>query len=183
MMVAVDGRWAPGIGDPTVLGWVTVLAYLVAALLCLACARRDGPGPRRYWGALGVLLLMLAVNKQLDLQSLLTQVGRDMALAQGWYGQRQRVQLAFIVALAAATLATVLGLALRLRRSDPAARWAAAGLTLLLAWIVTRAASFEHIDQRLGWRAAGITLNGALEIGSIALIALAALWHWRHPRR
>lgn len=183
MTVAFDGRWAPGIGDPTMLGWVTVLAYLAAALLCLACARRDRSGPRRFWGALGVLLLLLAVNKQLDVQSLLTQVGRDMALAQGWYAQRQQVQLAFIAGLGATTTIAGLMLALSLRRADAAVRWAVAGLVLLLAWIVTRAAAFHHIDRYMGWRVFGITLNGALELGAITVIALAAQSRWQRLRR
>ena len=29
-----DGHWHVGIGDPTVFGWLTVLAYLVAVWRC-----------------------------------------------------------------------------------------------------------------------------------------------------
>ena len=29
--------WRPGVGDPTFIGWLTVLAYLVAAGLCTRC--------------------------------------------------------------------------------------------------------------------------------------------------
>jgi hypothetical protein len=28
------GSWSPGIGDPTVAGWITVFAYFAASLLC-----------------------------------------------------------------------------------------------------------------------------------------------------
>src|SRR5262245_10532966 len=29
------GNWSPGIGDPSVVGWVTVVLYFFAALICL----------------------------------------------------------------------------------------------------------------------------------------------------
>ena len=32
-------------------------------------------------------MLLLGINKQLDLQSLFTEVMRDMAHAQGWYNE------------------------------------------------------------------------------------------------
>ena len=34
----VGDRWRPGIGDPTVLGWATVVAYALSFVLCVvAC--------------------------------------------------------------------------------------------------------------------------------------------------
>jgi hypothetical protein len=36
----VIGDWAPGIGDPSLAGWITVALYLIAAALCLRAARR-----------------------------------------------------------------------------------------------------------------------------------------------
>jgi hypothetical protein len=35
------GRWSPGIGDPSPLGWITVVLYLVVAWLCFLSARRS----------------------------------------------------------------------------------------------------------------------------------------------
>ena len=72
------GHWSPGIGDPSVMGWVTVALYLVAAWLCFLCSRRSrvlarrASGARwepRLWGLFALFLLALGVNKQLDLQS------------------------------------------------------------------------------------------------------------------
>ena len=38
LLAAVEGgRWKPGIGDPTVMGWVTVAAYFVTAARLLWC--------------------------------------------------------------------------------------------------------------------------------------------------
>src|SRR5689334_14562621 len=111
------GSWSPGIGDPTVAGWITVFAYFAASFLCWRVYRnrvaRAGSssvpgialvalpwvlallGRRRHlervgvevraralWMGLTVLLLFLGINKQLDLQTVITEVGR-MAAASG----------------------------------------------------------------------------------------------------
>ena len=34
-------RWRPGIGDPTFMGWLTVVAYFTASLLCCMAGRSD----------------------------------------------------------------------------------------------------------------------------------------------
>jgi hypothetical protein len=50
-----DDHWEPGIGDPTFVGWVTVVAYVIAAYLCWRAARGTArqPGtyasPRGFW--------------------------------------------------------------------------------------------------------------------------------------
>ena len=82
--------WRPGIGDPTAVGWATVVFYLVA----------------------------LGLNKQLDLQSLLTAVGRDIAVAQGWYAQRKGVQLVFVAVVALVGMGAIGLIAATLARRD-----------------------------------------------------------------
>jgi hypothetical protein len=101
-------NWTPGIGDPTIGGWVTVALYLLASGSCWISAQKLGlediprSNERRVWRVISVLFLALGINKQLDLQTALTEAGRVVAQYQGWYEQRQFVQLVFI-ALAAMT--------------------------------------------------------------------------------
>ena len=86
MTSSFDGRWHPGIGDPTPIGWLTVIAYGTAALLCFRCQFKSEPGtPKQFWVLLGLVMTVLSINKQLDLQTWFTEVARDMALEQGWY--------------------------------------------------------------------------------------------------
>ncbi|MGB3209088.1 MAG: hypothetical protein WBB19_00135 [Desulforhopalus sp.] len=92
--------WTPSIGDPTFLGWVTVCVYFLTAILCLAVYRRclqpstqvaDNnyfPATRWIWFGLFLAFVFLGVNKQLDLQTLLTAFGRNIARQQGWYAER-----------------------------------------------------------------------------------------------
>lgn len=186
MSVGVGGRWVPGIGDPTAIGWITVAAYVLAAWLAwrnVAAARRTAV-PAGFWIALAALMVALGINKQLDLQTWFAQTGRDLSLAQGWYEQRRVVQAVFIALLVAAAVAAVLG-----ARRYWAVLWheyraAFAGVGLLLTFIVIRAASFHHIDMVLRTDLGATTLHRALEIvGVLAVAAGSAWWHAMHKRR
>ena len=195
MSTAADGRWHPGIGDPNVTGWVTVLAYGMAMGLCALCAVRESANTRvdeatrRAWLGVALLMALLGVNKQLDLQTWFTEVGRDLALTQGWYAARQKVQVLFIGALAAAGGVAIVWLQRAFRRLGSEVRWVAAGLVLLIVFVVTRAASFHHVDRLLSVELAlHVRLNAVLELGGIGIVIGAAaarlnrLSHRRAPR-
>jgi len=189
MTGADDGRWHPGIGDPTVIGWVTVAAYAVATLLCVMCARRertealirshdDDGDPRRlvFWAGLGVAMLLLGINKQLDLQTWFTEVGRDMAKGEGWYDNRRAVQAAFITLLAGVGVISQVWLFLLLRDFGGEVRWAGIGLVALTLFILMRATSFHHVDLLLGMKIGGwLKVNALLELGGVGCIAAATV--------
>lgn len=183
MTSSQDGRWHPGIGDPNITGWVTVAAYAFAMVLCYLCHRKTPAGPaRQFWGMVALTLGALGINKQLDLQTLFTQVGRDLALQYGWYAHRRVVQAIFIGALLVTGLVARLWLVQRLRGLDVYARRAASGLVVLGIFVLVRATSFHHVDVLLGFTLENIRLNVLLELGGIATIAIAAwgrLWAWR----
>lgn len=181
--------WRPGIGDPTAMGWATVLAYLAAAGAAAAVAGRLPAGlparrtERGFWRGSAVFLAALAVNKQLDLQSALTAWGRCLARAQGWYDDRQTVQVAFILGLIAVTL---LGGAVLAWRIGPTLRrtgLAALGLVLITGFVLVRAVGFHHVDALIGLRIGAARMNWILELGGIAVFGLGALVALRRPGR
>ena len=185
MASGADGRWSPGIGDPTLRGWLTVGAYFVAALLALRAAwviRKQTepalrPSDRRrlfaFWCLTAVVLLLLGVNKQLDLQSWLTQVMRDLAKEQGWYEARHHYQVMFVVAVAAAGVVGTLAMAIWLRRVLFRVGIALLGLGVLGTFVVARAASFHHLDALL--HSGPFALNWWAEFGGTSLVALNAV--------
>jgi hypothetical protein len=185
MASGADGRWSPGIGDPTLRGWLTVGAYFVAALLALRAAwviRKQTepalrPSDRRrlfaFWCLTAVVLLLLGVNKQLDLQSWLTQVMRDLAKEQGWYEARHHYQVMFVVAVAAAGVVGTLAMAIWLRRVLFRVGIALLGLGVLGTFVVARAASFHHLDALL--HSGPLALNWWAEFGGTSLVALNAV--------
>ena len=180
-------RWLPGIGDPNVAGWLTVAAYVVAALFALVlAAKRDRPGlERAFWAVAGAGLLFLAVNKQLDLQSFLTAVGRCTAQLQGWYDMRRTVQADFVFGLIA--LAVLGGIATfwLLRRTVRRTGVALLGLVWITGFVLVRAVGFHNVDRLIGMRLGGMRLNWVFELGGIFVFLLGCVvaLRSRRPRR
>jgi hypothetical protein len=181
LAVTVEGRWRPGIGDPTVMGWVTVCAYLVAAASCCWAAWREPhshgtrrPRPSAFWLVLAGLMVALGINKQLDLQSFITQIGRDLIETQALYAQRQVLQAGFIL-MVVVVCAVALAAFLWAARRGLQGRWLAIlGMLFILGFVVIRAASFHHVDSFLAARLGGVKWNWILELGGIGTVGLAA---------
>jgi hypothetical protein len=182
------GWWKPGIGDPTPVGWFTVALYFSAAVLAgviVYVRRRElRRAERHLWQVMLLGLLGLGANKQLDLQSALTELGRLWAYDQGWYEHRHKVQKVFIlaVALLAVGLGTLM-LAL-IRRMPPATRVAALGACALLGFVLIRASSFHHVDLFIHasfW--GGIRGNWLIEVGGLLVILGGQLWRLVAPAR
>lgn len=185
MAIGADGRWVAGIGDPSAMGWITVVAYLIAAGLAWrnAAAARRTAVPAGFWLLICGLMVLLGLNKQLDLQTWFGQTGRDMALQQGWYEQRSVVQGVFIVALALAAAGMLWTLRWHWEALWKEYRWVFGGLCLLAVFIVIRASSFHHTDQFIGLGLGSTTLGRALELGVAAIVAACLRWHAMHRRR
>ncbi len=173
-------NWRPGIGDPTIAGWITVVLYFLAVLSTWKTAdivrarERFAIGEKYLWRAISFLFVALGINKQLDLQTALTDLGRIVADYQGWYGERQIVQVWFIVGVAVACL-FVTGVLLILVRKAPISTWTGlVGTIIVLAFVLIRAASFHHIDQFIGSTVLGLRWNWLLEIGGISTVIVAS---------
>lgn len=178
----MEFSWRPGIGDPTFVGWLTVVCYLLAAGSSYAVGQRltgsTLAADRRellVWRALAVLFLLLGINKQLDLQSAFTEIGRYLAHRQGWYETRHVVQLALVSGVAiVSALALLVGMILLRGVSWPT--WVALlGTGLVLGFVVIRAASFHQVDVFISTRLLGFRWNAILEIGGL-IVAMIGAW-------
>jgi hypothetical protein len=128
---------------------------------------------------MSLILLFLGINKQLDLQSALTEIGRRLAHEQGWYDRRREVQALFVLLVTGIGCASLVGLGWVAYRASRDRLLAVMGLTFLLAFILVRASSFHQIDRFLGLRLGGFKWNWILELGGISCVGLAALWNQR----
>ena len=170
-------KWRPEIGDPSFMGWFTVFAYAAAAVLAWRAWSR---GRQRIWLAVAVGMALLCVNKQFDLQSLFTDIGREISKHGGWYEDRRKVQKGFVIAVLAGAALAGGWFLWRFRAFVAGHKLLAAGLFLLLTFIVVRAISFHHVDVFLKSGVAGIRMNWVLELGGIFTVAAAA---WRESGR
>jgi hypothetical protein len=170
------------------MGWFTVWAYGLTAVLAGWTAKRtgadrvieDGPKVKTVWIAVTLLLAFLCVNKQLDLQSLVTDIGRALAKTQGWYGERREVQRLFVLGVLTAAGAFAAWFTWRFRYFWLHHGLLVTGLFFLLTFIAVRAVSFHHVDQFLKTRFSGVKMNWVLELTGIFLVAAAAVREmWR----
>ena len=171
-------NWTPGIGDPTAAGWITVFLYLCTSLSCWTVARRIWQEAResQFWRTVAVSFLALGINKQLDLQTALTEIGRVLAHWQGWYEQRQLVQIAFIIFVAVTCVVAVMLLFLWVHHAPASTLLALFGTIMVIGYVLVRAASFHHIDRFIAGAIIGLRWNWLLEIGGIAVVLLASRW-------
>jgi hypothetical protein len=172
------GQWRPTIGDPTFMGWFTVASYFACAVPTLIAALSHQKTDRRsfcFWNIVSVLMVLLAINKQLDLQSLLTEIGRQIAKHQGWMEQRRAVQLWFIGFFGSISMAAFLFFAFTMRNLFRRFMLAFIGLFFLLSFIIVRAASFHHVEEFLDLTLVDVRMNWLFELTGIYTVFVAAL--------
>ena len=174
-------KWSPGLGDNHPMGWITVVLYLVAAVACAVAASRGTFPPqtssreRLFWWFAAVVLVLLAINKQLDLQSLLTSVARCMAMNQGWYEGRRVVQVWFVGAVLAGGCMAIVALAFFLRNTFARTGLAVVGLGFVCVFVAIRAASFHHVDTLIDGQLFGLRMNWLLEMPGPLIVLMAAV--------
>ncbi len=180
MEFALQINWRPVIGDPTWVGWITVMAYGTGAVLAGCAAllhpRVEAGKGRAIWFLITAALTFLCINKQLDLQSLFVEIGRFTAEAQGWYEQRRVVQSFFVMGITAFAGLFVAWFVLQFRAFWATHRLLMVGLVVLITFVLLRAVSFHHFDVFLHTTIFGIRLHRILELAGILLVVLAAAW-------
>lgn len=166
-------QWTPQIGDPSFLGWLTVACYFAAGFLCMRAANRDASA-KNPWRMLGLALFCLGINKQIDLQTLLTEIGRDFARTGHWYDQRREFQRIFVTVVGSVSVAGAVAAILLFKNRSRAFRTALIGFVSLAGFVCIRAASFHHVDSFLKQSLLGARFNWIFELGGIAVIGFAA---------
>jgi len=130
----------------------------------------------RIWRFISLFFFILGINKQLDLQSGMTELGRMVAYSQGWYERRQVVQIDFVISVAAACVAIVPACIYCIRKS-PIQMWIASiGSTFVLGYVLIRMASFHHLDSFFRSRFLGLKWYWILEMAGILIVLLASEW-------
>jgi hypothetical protein len=167
--------WA---GDNTLLGWISTVAYLLTAFLCVRAAQRETTPnkshARRFWAFVACLLLFLGLNKQLDIQTTLIDAARSMARQQGWYQDRGIVQIIFVVMLALTAIACLVWLFWVTRHAWRTHAIALFGVALIIGFVVLRVAYFEKMERLIGIPLTASRAKWVLELGGILCIAIGA---------
>lgn len=163
------------------MGWLTVVAYFVTFALGLFVVMRSDwlfqgrrDKQRRLWILITVAILFLGFNKQLDLQSLFTDIFRVLFREVDLYDNRRSFQKLFILGVLLGGIAATSWLFYQYRKLLRFHVLAISGLCALAVFIVVRASSFHGMDRLIGFELFGVRVNWIFELGGIALIALNA---------
>ncbi len=184
------GYWPRDRGDPTVIGWGITVCYFLAGMRCFYCTghldfRRVLPINQMFawfWYLMAVALVFLGINKQLDVQMLLADIGRAYTKYHGWYGQRAPVQNRVLALGACLGLACVQAVAHRIKGAPKSLWFALWGLLLLGANVLVHLVSQHDIEHVLAFSVAGLSVGSALEILAIFWIAASAYAYNRTER-
>ena len=174
----VSAGWQLSVGDSNFLGWALFATYAIAAVLAGIVLYTSAFGPTHYrreqllWGVITGLMAAIALNKQLDLQTLILTAGRCLAREQGWYADRRLIQRDFILALTGLAVLAGGGIIWLLRGIVRHNLAALLGLASLAAFVVIRGGHLFHMFVPQQGRAdyAMHLLTSGLEALSPALI-------------
>lgn len=179
--------WQSSIAHPDMADWITVLAYLLAAILAARAATharlRREVRERVFWRITAVLLVFLGINELFDLQTLLAMVARAHAKANGWYPEHRKIQYMFIVGLGVTALFAGVAMLWLTRRAHVAVQIALAGLLFIGLFVLVRAASFHHVDEILVRGSPQFNWGAIQEMAGIVLVAGAAAFYTRRRQR
>jgi small basic protein len=168
-----------------------VLAYTVAAIACLVAGVREAVRKRKqpelwptFWLVTAAFFLVIAAARETDIADLVTQLGRDVAIVQGWYDHRRKYQAMAVATVTGIWFVTVVislwRVPARRRRYLPVAVVAFS----LLAFSGIRAVSLHQIDAVLYRRPIhGVKIDAIVELTGLLLAIGLTFWPPRRDRR
>lgn len=171
-------RWKLGIGDPTIEGWLICTLYFIGFILSLKKSihvKDNCTISHKTWTFVSLILLFLSLNKQLDLQTLISDTGRAIAINLELMEQRHIFKQAFILVLA------LFGIIFLIRYKENVVSFnknyhlAFVGMVTLITFVFLRAISFHIFSDTLNNTLKSYHFFKALELTSILILLLSIL--------
>lgn len=167
-------NWQPQSGVSSLLDYTTVVFYFLSFVFAFSIALTYSKRTHfRFWIIISIFLFLLGINKQIDMLSLITEVGRVIAKNNGWYAERHSVQSIFVFLILFTGLFIGIFTFLHLRNDWRYFLIPLTGTLFLITFVIVRAISFHHVDQLLKKHPAGLHINLMLELSGIGIILLA----------
>jgi hypothetical protein len=171
-------RWTFGIGDPSLEGWLICILYLTATILSYkkySILKSQKRLIFKSWGFISLILLFLSLNKQLDFQTIVSDIGRTIAVNLDLMEQRHIFKRVFIITVALSGIAFIINFRkniFHLKKSHPLTF---VGLTALVCFIFLRATSFHIFSDSFNHLLEFFYFFEALELSSLITILTSIL--------
>jgi hypothetical protein len=173
-----QANWWPHLGDPSWSGLGLTALYIVASLLFLrAILTRGGwlPRERLLWVVCTLAVVVLAINKQLDLQQTIVWVGRCVAKQEGWFDQRLVFQRNFGMTVLALITAGILALGWA-SRAVLKPNWPLIlGMALMTGFVMLQVTRFEQLSGDLAKAMVSLKLHRITEGTALCVLIWSAL--------
>ena len=160
------------IGDPTFAGWLIFFVYLAVVYRCYLqyVKVKFGFLDHNFWLVIGLFLLLLCINKQLDLQTVFEASMKELAQSHGWYAQRKMMQVTFVALLSISLLTGLVVLRSVLAKACRQHKAVCLGVLLLCVFIVLRAAAFNHLSFLNTHTYWGFNAHSLLELSALCVM-------------
>jgi hypothetical protein len=176
-----QGLWREHRGDDSLAGWVLTFGYLLCALLflCLKNASFTDFKEKLFWVSLFGIIVLFGINKQLDLQLLITDIARTVAKEYQVYEQRKPFQIRVIALFASLALGLFGLVSVLVWRSHKTLLLALAGVAVIFGYFVLRLVSYHAIEEIMKQRYVFFSLYDVFELAGVALVGVGVLWYNR----
>jgi len=183
------GGWHFGANDNTIGGWMVTAFYAILGCLCwfkvamgrltAAAAAENQTLPPFFWLGLATGITLLGVNKQLDFQAWLIEVGWGAAVSAGVAEHARLIEAAF-AAVGSVAVLFLSGVLWKLaRRATKQERMALAGTAAILGFVLVRMADILHADEALGIR---INQHRPLVVTELGILIFLCFAVWKNSR-
>lgn len=178
-IVAFLAAWLSRSGDTTFWSWVITALYAVTMVLALYYVKKNHAAKtqRFLWKWITAFLFVMGINKQLDLQILVTMAGSFVANHLGFIDYRREIQKALAVTIFVGLSFSGVVILLRARAVLRQCLIELIGVATLAFFALVRVGSISHLHKATAFEYhKGVRIHG-LELLGLVVILIALIAH------
>ncbi len=180
-----QGYWKDFRGDYTFIGWAITFIYALWICILLSYIYRTSFASRTdtvFWWTAFSIILFLAINKQMDLQMLITDIARTAAKEYQLYEIRKPFQIQFISLFATLGFGFITLIIFFINKAHKSLLLASVGISLLFSFLVIRLISHHKTETFFGQSLGYLNLFDVIEISGICVVCSSLLWYCKNHK-
>jgi hypothetical protein len=171
--------WETIWGDPFITASVAMTLYFGAAIMALRNARLLTGRERWFWRICSFVLLFQVANTPLDMHAFVWTTGRCLAHIQGWYKERQSVQIMFLLIVAGIVACVILIALVVFYRNIMRNFLAVTGITIALGLTAVKGISLHQVNEVFKIDVGPFKVADLIENFGVILALIGGLLRWR----